>query len=587
MDRKDDATLLDILERRAQDRADELLYLGLPDRSRGSVSQLTYGELFQRSTALAAILQDLTRAGSRALLVYSAGLEFVVASFACLLANVVAVPTYPPRPRASLKRLRRVLSDSGAQVILGESSSLRRLQGRDDFDPGQLILIATDSIDCSASAIWQRPEISPDDPAFLQYTSGSTRGLKAVVLRHRNIMSHSAMIRDAFGHTEASRGVICLPPYHDMGLVGGILQPLFVGFPVALLSPFAMMQRPLRWLQAITEFRATTSGGPDFFYRLCIERISPEERQGLDLSSWRVAFNGSEMVKPRTVREFTAAFGRCGFRPEAFFPCYGMAEATLMITGCRLNRAPVIRSFSRSELARGRALPSVKAGIEGTVEAEAAVELVSCGQAPPTTELWIVDPTTRRRLGDGEVGEIWFQSGDSLPSSYWRSVEKSRQTFGACLADGSGPYLATGDQGFILDGELYLLGRQDDLLIIRGRNYYCQDLETSVQESHPTFSRGATTVFDAGDGGSPRLVVAQELGRRGWNRGADALRAQIRQAITAEHGLRVDEVLLVRPTTIPRTANGKVRRSACRQAYRAGTLIDLAHSSILREGTSA
>jgi amino acid adenylation domain-containing protein len=435
--------------------------------------------------------------------------------------------------------------------------------------------LTTDTIASSMGSGWQQPAISSETLAFLQYTSGSTADPKGVMLTHGNLLHNFRLIHRYFENTPSSRGVIWLPPYHDMGLIGGILQPLYSGLPVILMSPLAFLQRPLRWLQAISRLKATVSGGPNFAYDLCVRKITPEQRATLDLSSWQVAFSGAEPIRAETLERFTETFAPCGFRREAFYPCYGLAEATLIVAGGQKSAPPVVRAFEERALQHNRV-------IEVLSGHEAARTLVGCGRTLLDQRIVIVDPKSLTKSPAGEVGEIWV-SGSSIAQGYWNQPEANERTFQAHLANrGEGPFLRTGDLGFILDDELFITGRLKDLIIIRGRNYYPQDIELTVEQSHLALRPGCGAAFSIEVENSERLVVVQEVERQYRNLDVNAVIAAIRQAVSEQHELQVYCVVLIKTGYIPKTSSGKIQRHVCRDRFLAGSL-EMIGSSILED----
>jgi amino acid adenylation domain-containing protein len=565
------ATLVDVLRWRALHQPDRRAYTFLLDGEAAEV-HVTYGELDRQARAIGARLQALQALGGhgeRVLLLYPPGLQYAAAFFGCLYAGAAAVPVYPPRLNRADPRFLSILSDARAPVVLTTSAILpnaQRLLG----GAASLTWLATDGLNpegAEAADGWRDPGAGPETLAFLQYTSGSTSAPKGVRVTHGNLLHNERMIRRAFGVTEESVVVGWLPLYHDMGLIGTLLQPLYAGCPCVLMSPVDFLQKPLRWLAAMSRYGGTVSGGPNFAYDLCARRIGPAERAGLDLSRWAVAFNGAEPLRAETLDRFAEAFAPCGFRREAFFPCYGLAEATLFVSGGGLAEPPVVARFAAAELERHRA---VEAG-----EAEdGARALVSSGRVPPAPEGWdvaVVHPETRERVAPGEVGEIWL-AGPSASRGYWNRPEATAVTFRAETADGEGPFLRTGDLGFLQGGELFVTGRSKDLIIIRGRNHYPQDVEATVERSHPALRPGCCAAFAVEAGGEERLVVVQELRREA--RGADPAEviAAIRRAVAEEHEVQLQAAVLIRTATLPKTSSGKVRRQACRAAYLEGTL---------------
>ncbi|MFL5342459.1 MAG: condensation domain-containing protein, partial [Gemmataceae bacterium] len=406
--------------------------------------------------------------------------------------------------------------------------------------------------------------------AFLQYTSGSTATPRGVMLTHANLLHNSAVIAQGFDHPHdgTGRGVFWLPLHHDMGLIGGVLQPMFAGGPSVLMPPVAFLSSPLRWLKAISDLRATTSGAPNFAYEYCVRKISPEERVALDLRSWTLAFTGAEPIRADTLDRFAEAFAECGFRREAFYPCYGLAESTLMVTGSIKGRGPLILSVRKSDLEQGRAFVTL-------ADDSAARRLVGCGRPMIGQSVVIADPATGERRPDGEIGEIWT-AGASVAQGYWNQPEATERTFGARLADGSGPFLRTGDLGFLHDGELFVTGRLKDVLIIQGRNHYPQDIEATVEAAHVAIRPGCVAAFAVEIDGEERLAVAAELEREFRRSDPAPVLASVREAVAGQHGLEPFAVVLLRTGSIPMTSSGKVQRYACRDAFRESSFEEVA-----------
>jgi amino acid adenylation domain-containing protein len=567
------ANLADLLRARASLTPDRPAYLFLAEGAIESAS-LTWGELDRLARFQASALRRETAAGDRAVLLYPPGLDFIVAFFACLYARVVAVPAYPPRPRRDQPRLRAIVEDARPKVVLttrallaGAAEILRRepsLQA-----PKWLAMdLAMDMADMDAvlePASGEEPEEhpEPDAPAFLQYTSGSTALPKGVVVSHAGLLHNERMIGEAFGLDENAVVVGWLPLYHDMGLIGNVLQPLYCGGRCVLMAPAAFLQRPRRWLEAISRYRGTTSGGPNFAYELCLQKIGPEAREGLDLSSWTVAFNGAEPVRADTLDRFAAAFAACGFARQALYPCYGLAEATLFVTGGRPGDGARVATLAAEALGRQEVQPAA-AGEASTLR------LVSSGHAWAAQEVLIVDPESRARCPPDRVGEIWV-SGPSVSPAYWERPEASATELHARLADGSGSFLRTGDLGFIQNGELYVTGRRKDLIILRGRNHYPQDLELTAERAHGALRPGCGAAFPVDVLGEERLVVVFEAERHGLAELAvGEVAAAVRQSLAEEHEVQLYELILIRPASLPRTSSGKVQRHRCRDLYLGG-----------------
>jgi 8-amino-7-oxononanoate synthase len=557
------STLLETLEHRAATQPDLAVFTFLLDGEReGEV--VTFAGVERRARAIAVELLDRCRPGDRAVMLFAPGLEFIAAFFGCLCAGVIAVPAYPPRPNQhSVARLLSIVADAEPALVLTTSDLKGQVEALSQAGLGALScpVMATDTVLDGAAEVWRHPRVRPADVAFLQYTSGSTGQPKGVMVSHENLLQNLELIRRCFGAgwEREGCGVIWLPPYHDMGLIGGLLQPMYVGKPVVLMSPLAFIQKPLRWLEAVSRYRAVCSGGPSFAYELCVRKIPPGERARLDLSSWEVAFNGAEPVRAQVLDDFSATFAECGFRREAFYPCYGMAEATLLITGGECS-APPICAVSTASLERGR---FAEAG-----PAENARRLVGCGRVWPGQDVRIVDPETRRLAERGAVGEIWV-AGPGVARGYWNREAETAEAFHAYLADtGEGPFLRTGDLGAFFREELYITGRRKDLIIIRGRNHYPDDVERIVERSAPGFRAGFGAAFSVEVAGEERLVVVQEVDRRhaATFSAADAIQA-VRKAIAEELDLQVFAVQLLQHGGMPKTSSGKLERRACRAGF--------------------
>ncbi|MFI6174132.1 fatty acyl-AMP ligase [Nonomuraea sp. NPDC051191] len=545
----------------------------------GRLLELSYQELDRRARALAAMLRQCGADGERALLLYPPGLDFVVAFYGCLYAGTVAVPTHPPR-RRTLDRLRGLAADARPAIVL-TTSALAEVAGPATSAAPALApakWIYTDTVVEDLADEWSEPELRADSIAFLQYTSGSTASPRGVAVSHGNIMHNSAMIRDCFGHGSATHGVIWLPPQHDMGLIGGVIQPIFSDARITLLSPLAFLQRPLLWLETISRTRATTSGAPNFAYELCARKITPQQLSTLDLSCWDLAFTGAEPVRSATLERFADTFAASGFRREAFYPCYGLAEATLLATGGVKGTIPRTHTVQAGALEDGRVITAERG-------ADDSRTLVSCGRPWSGQQVAIVDPETTRRVTPGRVGEVWI-TGRSVARQYWGRPVESEQVFRARLADADGdgePWLRTGDLGYLDEGELFLVGRLKDLVVVDGRNHYPEDIEQVVEGSHEHLRPHGCAAFSVDGPIEEQVVVVAEveiaLARRtGAGLDADAVIRQVRKAVAEKCDVRVHEVVLVRPGGVPRTTSGKIRRGACRRDFLAGTLNALGSS---------
>jgi len=511
---------------------------------------LTFLELWQQAGALAAIFRANGLDGQRALLVCKAQKNFVIAFYACLLAGVVAVPSAPPRRRSLLDRLQLIAGDAMAHTVIFDGDEIAQWDIKGDALAkldlreflGNYTLSATDAL---------AAPIPFDDsaPAFLQYTSGSTGDPKGVLVSHGNLVRNCAVIAEAMDISRSSSLFTALPLFHDMGLVGGMLQLMYSGCVASFLSPAEFVQYPERWLQIISKFQVTVSGGPNFMYDLAARTIKTADLEGIDLSTWRVAFCGAEPIRAATIARFGNRFESMGFRLEAFYPCYGMAESTLFITGAQVGRLP---SVCRHE----------------------GVEVVGCGRPHIDTQIEIVDPQTHARVTEGSCGEIWVRGG-SVAQGYWMRPELTRQIFQATLADDDcAPYLRTGDLGFVRDGQLYVTGRLKDLVIINGKKYAPQDIEHECERAHGALRQAGGAVFGVTVDDHERLVIVFEL-RREWLRRDQEwpeIKSAIRNCIGDTFGIPTSDVVLIKPGALPRTSSGKVRRSQCRMEYLANTL---------------
>jgi acyl-CoA synthetase (AMP-forming)/AMP-acid ligase II len=548
-------TLIDLLSDRANSPTGQSGYSFLQDEI---VDRLTYETLHQRAMAIAATLQQSLShpIGARALLLLPPGLDFIAAFFGCLYAGMVAVPAYPPRRNQKMERLEAILKDASAILALTteELKTDLKVEFVEHPELEKLQWIAIDALPAQAAANWQKPELNPNSLAFLQYTSGSTGSPKGVKISHGNLIYNSELIQRSFGDTSDSSGVSWLPPYHDMGLIGGILQPLYVGAPMLLMSPMTFLQKPVRWLQAISKFRATTSGAPNFAFDLCLRKVTPEQRQTLDLSCWEVAFTGAEPVRPATLENFAQTFADCGFRPAAFHPCYGMAETTLIVSGGQRLEPPLVRSLNPSALEKNQ------------VAIEPGGHLfVSCGQVLPGQNVVIVEPQTLQRCPPDQVGEIWVSS-PSVAQGYWNRDQETEQAFQVKLGESPETYFRTGDLGFLQGDELFITGRLKDVIIVRGQNHYPQDIELTVEQSHPSLRAGCGAAFTTETNVQEQLVIVQEVERTALKQ-LNLEVGNISQAITAEHGLQVWAIALIKTGSIPKTSSGKIQRRACREKW--------------------
>ena len=570
------SSFVELLRFRAQKNPDFVGYEFLLDGDLESHS-LTYRELDNQAKAIACQLLVLASPGERALLLYPSGLEFIAGFFGCLYAGIIGIPVDVPRANQSLDRLSRICLDAGATLALTTEVLATQLRQRSAGNAvmRNLSWIATDHLSIELCAAWQEQDLNHDTLAFLQYTSGSTGLPKGVMVSHGNLLHNEALIKKAFQHDNESIIFGWLPLFHDMGLIGNILQPLYIGRPCILMSPIAFIQKPLRWLSAISRYKVTSSGGPNFAYELCARKITPEQKHGIDLSSWHTAFNGAEPIRTEVLEQFANCFAECGFNRKAFLPCYGLAEATLFVCGNLRTIGPLTKSFQAEALEHNQAKLA-----ENFLQEQCT--LVSCSNSDGQ-KIKIVNPENFQECLDNQIGEIWL-SGPSVAQGYWNNLEATDLTFRARLEKCSETYLRTGDLGFLNDGQLYVTGRLKDLIIIRGRNYYPQDIEFTIEQCHPSIRPNCTAAFTVAIEGEERLVILTELERQVLTHhrrstknsdqaskntffSVDYLFSAIRQAVSKSHDLQVYGIVLLKPGAILKTSSGKIQRQACRGLY--------------------
>jgi acyl-CoA synthetase (AMP-forming)/AMP-acid ligase II len=551
-------------------------YTFLPDSAAGSDPEiLGYAELDTEARRVASWLQEHGATGRQVLLLYPSGLDFIKAFTACLYAGAVAVPApLPTEMGHHYTRVSGILQDAEVRAVLTNSAN----------EPGitawlaeagftDVVCLATDAGGHGDAAAWTEPSVAPDSLAFLQYTSGSTSSPKGVMVSHGNLLANEAAIQRAAGSDGSAVLGGWLPFYHDMGLIGHILHPLWLGTSAVLMSPMSFLKRPVRWLQMIGDHGVTTGGGPNFAYELCVRRVTDEQLASLDLSSWKIAVNGAEPIRPETIRAFTERFAAAGFQPGTFFPCYGMAETTLLVSGSPIGEKPVYREVDAAGLELGELRPPAP---------DASVRtLVSSGIVRAEDfDVRIVDPETFRERPAGSVGEIWVK-GDSVCGGYWKRPETNKEIFDAAIAgadgdtDGGG-WLRTGDLGVLEDGELYVTGRIKEMVLVNGRNLYPHDVERAVQSMDPALGIGAGAAFSVDTGDEEQLVLVQEV-RSGSPSAADlpALALRTKQLISREFAVPAGNVVLVRQGTIRRTTSGKIQRTLMRKLFVEGRITPL------------
>lgn len=554
-------TIVDIVIVRAKQWPDRTAFIYLVDGETVEET-LTYQDLHDRALAIAVSLRQAGRQpGERVLLMFPQGLAFIEAFFGCLFGGYVAVPISVPGKIRGTDKVAHLISNAGvgaALTLTKTRESLRKLAPNSAWANDQLHWICTDALSSvSEPPMLAFPRPTVDRLAFLQYTSGSTGHPKGVMVSHGNILANSAFIQEAFQTNERSVSVCWLPSFHDMGLIDGIIQPLYSGFTAVLLNPVHVIQKPIRWLRAFSRYRGTYGGAPNFAFDFCVDRTQPDERKVLDLRSIEHLYNAAEPIRPATLARFLTAFAPNGLRPEAAFTCFGLAESTLAVTMCRHHRPPKTLTVDPNVLEQHR--------VEVTPHGRT---LVSSGWPMTDSILRIVDPVSHRVCGPNEVGEIW-SSGPSVAQGYWQQPELTEAVFQACTNDDEGPFLRTGDLGFVgPDGSLFVTGRLKDVIIIRGVNHYPQDIELTVEQSHPALQNNAGAAFRIERNEVEGVVVVQELKRTNLQTvlTEEVIQAILRQ-ISLEHGLSPTAVVLLPPNGVPKTTSGKIQRNACRQAF--------------------
>ncbi len=562
-------TWVDLLRFYASERGEELAYTFLIDGEEQSES-LSFAQLHKNAQKIALSLRAQVGLGERVLLLFPPSLDYISSFLGCLYAGTIPVPAYPPdlyNLRNSLARLEMIVSDCQAKIALSSREFIRLFQGQVGGKEGDFFRQATPTLlslrwvspDETVEGCWERPPLNGKSIAFLQYTSGSTGQPKGVVLTHQNILYNAEMEKQAFAHHDKTVCFSWLPLYHDMGLIGNILQALYLGRPCIFMSPLHFLQRPVRWLKAISRYQATTSGGPNFAYELCCRKITPEECSELNLNSWEVAFNGAEPIRASTIHKFSEIFSPYGFRRTSFHPCYGLAEATLFVSGGQARDLPCMESFDSQKLQAKQAKTSK----------EPDQVLVSSGQTVLEQKIIIVDPEKQVSLPFGQIGEIWL-SGPHIANCYWQKEELSQDIF--CAALGEYPeklFLRTGDLGFFHKGNLFIAGRIKDLIILSGQNYYPQDIERVVEESDTCLRPGCSAAFSLEENDQEKLIIVAELRdpKKQENLPWESIISKIRLAISREFQQQVETIVLLPPCSLPKTSSGKIQRHTCRKKF--------------------
>lgn len=567
--------IIEIIQHRAEKNPDALAYKFLTD-GENKEENITNTELFERISAYASKLQEYTKPGDRVLLLFPPSLDYIISFYSCLFAGVIAVPAYPPDTR-NISRIQTIINDADAQLALSNSDIIAKYANNKISDNSEHTQKINDIKwlcfnDVGNGQIINSKKVTVDNGsvAFLQYTSGSTNNPKGVMVTHQNIIANCHVTNVSFKIDPSGCVISWLPPFHDMGLIGGILQPVYAGVPGILMSPMSFLKRPVRWLNAITKYSLLgpiSSGAPNFAYDLCVQRITEDQIDMLDLTNWRIAFSGAEQVRSYTLEKFHQKFKRVGFKQQSFFPVYGLAEGTLLASAPEAEKGATIKTFDSSKLLNHK----VKECPKNTLGAN---EIVGCGSQIENHILKIVDPDTCRETASDAIGEIWLK-GPSNAKGYWNNKNATEQTFGAYIANtGEGPFLRTGDMGFLHNNQLYITSRIKDLIIIRGRNHFPHDIELTVEESHPLLRKGNSAAFSIEVKNEEKLVIVQEIIKRNLvQEETETIFNAIAHNLSNKHNLQAHAILLIEQSSIPKTSSGKIQRQSCKKKFLNNELI--------------
>lgn len=563
MENSNHSNIVDIIREKAQHQPEKIVFTYLSE-GEAKQSNLSYGDLDRKARSIAVKLQEFTVPGQRVLMLYPPGLDFITALFACFYAGVIAVPLYPPEPTRLEQTIPRFLAtakDAQSEVVLTNQMVLSFSDFLFQMAPElkKLNWMATDQIDGETIKNWKKPELDKNTLALLMYTSGSTGTPKGVMLKHENLIQQYNLLLPRTGLNSSDTGVGWLPPYHITGLFLGIIFPIIAGIPTIFLSPLEFLESPLRWLKAISINRATLTGSPIFGLDLCIRKIPPEERSNLDLSSLKMTLVGSEAIRSDVLDQFAEYFKPCGFKRQSFYPGYGLTETTGYLSSVPVPDPYVVKHFFTSGLEENRVLPAPE-------KDQNARALVGHGKLLPDTKVLIVNPETLTPCPSDQIGEIWV-SGPCVAQGYWNRPQENQETFQAYLEDTKeGPFLRTGDLGFFLDGELFITGRSKDMILVRGVNYYPEDIEKTLENVHPNIRTQSSAAFAVEIGGEEKLVIVQEIDPLS-DAEMDQIIDKIRESVSLHHKLHTYAVSLVKRESIPRTVTRKIQRQACRQAF--------------------
>lgn len=551
-----------MLDDQALKYAEKIAFIEL-DHLGQEIGRISYHDLMQRSKSLAAVLLEKDQKRDACLVILTPGIDYVVAILGCIYAGIAAIPTFPPRPNKENERFRSIVNSAKPSSVILDKDSQINLEKSVSNSGIQLATaeINIDKIPASAHTLYKTPNILPEDVALLQYTSGTTGTPLGTMITHEGILHNSELIKTSFGHDDNLTGVNWLPPFHDMGLIGTIIQPLYVGGSNVIIQPNDFLKNPVIWLDAITKYRATTAGCPNFALDLLTEKIKPEQKENIDLSSLKVFFCGSEPIHPGSVKGFAHAFAPCGYREKVFLPCYGLAENTLMATGIHFSESPEYLFIDRKPL-------ETMGIVSASDNQENRLGLVGCGKVWLDEELKIVEPETGITLPEGQVGEVLIKSRSACRGYYNKPLQSKELFLSGEKMNGSKPFMKTGDLGFIFNEQLFITGRIKEMMKIRGKSHYPYDIERTVEDCHPALQANACAAFHISKGQQEELVIIQEIKRTAIrDLDGDEVVEAIRMAVSSEHEIAAYAVALVSPGRIPRTSSGKIQRIKSRAMW--------------------
>ncbi len=553
-----------------QPEKDAYSFVRFNRKNQASELILSFGQAAKQATSLALWFEKLGLRRKKAILMYPAGMDFIVSFYGCCLAGVTAIPIYLPDTGSEIKRLLAIIEDSNPGHILIDSNTYNRFKNlKDEFTQLRHIQwIKTDTLVSARTAGDIPLSVSKDDTALIQYTSGSTSAPKGVEVTHGNLVHNLVSLGSYLSVSDKDKMVIWIPHYHDMGLILGIMFPMYYGISDILFSPFDFIRNPFCWLETISKTSATMSLAPNFAYDLCTRKVSDAQIKSLDLTAWSVAFNAAEPVRHDTISGFSKKFEQCGFREEAFYPAYGLAEATLIVSGGKREIRPVVKKVRISRKSGGvsTALPPVP---------DDASSVIGCGKSIGDNVLAIVDPVSSKRLKEDEIGEIWFKSPSVAKGYHGVPGVKNDEFNGYLSCSGHGPFLKTGDLGFLSNGELFVTGRMKDVIILRGKNQYPNDIEFTIDKSHPACRDGCCAVFSIAHDKEPQVIAVVEIRQAFYDSDRTQICNHIRKAVSRDHGITLDDVVLLKQRTIAKTSSGKIRRQQNRLDYSEGVLQNL------------